>query len=138
MQQDYKSADLQRARFPPARCCGPGRASSDLDLERLEDRIEGELDVSSAPMNAEYEAESIEVRALAALDSARKRLGPDAPEPKAADEASSPCDGWFNAAILAFELADGARDDERFFSWFELGQSYVVMGQACLETQNTL
>jgi hypothetical protein len=89
-------------------------------------------------MSAEYEAESVEARALAALDAARKRLDPDAPEPEPAAEPSSPCDGWFHAAILAFQLADGAPDDKTFFSWFELGQSFVVMGQACQETLDTL
>jgi hypothetical protein len=83
-----------------------------------------------------YEADSPRERALAAEEAARQRLDPNVPElelPRVAAEGSNPCDGWFYAAIATFKLADAATDDKTFFFLFELGQSYIVEGQACQE-----
>ena len=81
-----------------------------------------------------------EEQALSARDAMQDRVDSIDPKPprKERPSSDSPCDGWFYAAIAHFQLADQAKDDDTFYLEFETGQSFVVLGQACQETLNTL
>jgi hypothetical protein len=79
-------------------------------------------------------------QALSARDALQSRANSIDPKPVRPEPASddSPCNGYFYAAIAHFQLAEQAPDDDTFYSEFEIGQSFVVAGQACQETLDTL
>jgi hypothetical protein len=78
---------------------------------------------------------SPEEQAISARDALQARADSIDPKPhgKEPPSSDSPCDGYFYAAIAHFELAAQAPDDETFYLEFEIGQSFVVLGQACQE-----
>jgi hypothetical protein len=79
-------------------------------------------------------------QALTARDALQARADSIDPKPpgKEPPSSDSPCDGYFYAAIAHFQLAAQASDDRTFYLEFEMGQSFVVLGQACQETLKTL
>lgn len=86
-------------------------------------------------MDAYADEDSAEARATRARDALQARAdsaGTAAGRPPPSADPSI-CDRYFYAAFVHFNLAAQAPDEATFLAYFEAGQAYLLLGQACQE-----